>query len=282
MADGRADFLWQAQPLTNVDRLRARYAAQLHSSTAPWTTYLYLNTTKPPFDDADARRAVAHALDRTALAHGDGVLSGPVTCRHIPPDFPGYEGYCPFGLGGGQDGEWAGPDLAAADELLESSGTRGGRVVVVAWPDQAFQDVGKEVAELLRRLGYRASMVTDNEFDIASDPRNDWNIGAIGLSADYPTPSTFLTPIASCGSANNLTGLCDPQLDEHMERATEQQVTDPAAAADAWAAIDRAVVDAAAIIPFGNNERHEVVSSRVDNILVHPLSGALVSQLWVQ
>ena len=42
------------------------------------------------------------------------------------------------------------------------------------------------------------------------------------------------------------------------------------------------MVDAAAIIPFGNNLRHDFVSRRVGNTLVHPITGPLIAQMWVQ
>ncbi len=66
-----------------------------------------------------------------------------------------------------------------------------------------------------------------------------------------------------------------------MAAAREQQVSDPASASEAWAAIDRAVVEAAAYIPFGNNLRQDFVSRRVGNTLVHPVTGPLIAQMWI-
>jgi hypothetical protein len=42
------------------------------------------------------------------------------------------------------------------------------------------------------------------------------------------------------------------------------------------------VVDAAAIIPFSNNLRQDFVNRRVGNTLVHPVTGPLIAQMWVQ
>jgi hypothetical protein len=61
-----------------------------------------------------------------------------------------------------------------------------------------------------------------------------------------------------------------------------QQVTDPAGASGSWAAIDREVVDAAALIPYGNDYRKDFVSRRVSNTFIHPVTGPLISQMWVQ
>lgn len=39
---------------------------------------------------------------------------------------------------------------------------------------------------------------------------------------------------------------------------------------------------AAAIIPFGNNLRQDLVNPRVGNTLVHSMTGPLIAQMWVQ
>ena len=56
----------------------------------------------------------------------------------------------------------------------------------------------------------------------------------------------------------------------------------PGGGDDAWAAIDRAVVDAAATIPFSASLQHDFVSRRVGNVLVQPGFGPLIAQMWVQ
>ena len=142
VTDGRADLLWFGAPLTDVDRLRTRHGSQLHTTPGAVTNYLFLNTTKPPFDNRDARRAVAYGLDRAALTSERDFLSGAVTCQLIPPGFAGYQPYCPFTLGDDEDGKWTGPDLATAKALVRKSGTLGAEVVVNAHDDPALQRGG--------------------------------------------------------------------------------------------------------------------------------------------
>lgn len=122
-------------------------------------------------------------------------------------------------------------------------------------------------------------MVTD--LDLAADPHNDWNARAIGWFADYPAASNPVQGIGSC-AGDDSSGACDPGIEEQITADIAQQVAGSGTASEAWAAIDREPVDDAAVIPFSNNEQRELVSRRVGNILVHPLTRMLIAQLWVQ
>ena len=61
----------------------------LHTTAGLNTHYVFLNATRPPFNNRDARRAVAYALDRGALTGDRNLFSGPVTCQLLPPGFGG-------------------------------------------------------------------------------------------------------------------------------------------------------------------------------------------------
>ena len=141
---------------------------------------------------------------------------------------------------------------------------------------------------MLNRLGYRASLHVAPMFSVTGNPDADWNASIQGWVVDYPAASQFLVSLASCdpdlgpGTPPNPTQYCDPGLDKQMAAALAQQLTDPAKASHMWARIDREVVDAAAIIPFGTNLRQDLVSPRVGNTLVHPITGPLIAQMWVR
>ena len=63
-----------------------------------------LNTRVPPFDDIRVRRALNVGIDRRAVVRAiGGPAAGAPTCQILPPNFPGYVHYCPYGA----------PDLAA-------------------------------------------------------------------------------------------------------------------------------------------------------------------------
>ena len=76
------------------------------------------------------------------------------TCQIWPPDFPGYQRYCPY-TSGLKDGFWHGPDLTTAERLADQSGTTHIPVTVWNWGSPA---VASYVVQVLRQLGYRATL----------------------------------------------------------------------------------------------------------------------------
>ena len=286
VTDGRADLLWFREPGTDVEGLRNRHGSHLLSAPAAGLNFLFLNSTKPPFDNRDARRAVAYALDRAALTGRGDFLSGPVTCQLIPPDFAGHQPYCPFTSGADDNDEWNGPDLAAARRLVAKSGTRGADVNLIVFGQKEYIAAGTRIVAMLDKLGYRARLDVRGEFwALTADPTNGWNAGLSGWEADYPTASTFIAGLGSCNpdlDPYNAAFYCDPDIETKIAAALHKQANDPAGAGDAWTAIDRQLVDAAAIIPYGNTESHYFTSDRVGHLLIHPMHGPLIAQMWVR
>jgi peptide/nickel transport system substrate-binding protein len=287
VTNGRADMLWFGAPQADLDTLATRYPSQLHTYAGSFVNYVLLNATKPPFNNLDARRAVAYALDRRRFA---AVFSQPETCQLVPPDFPGHSPYCPFTVGGGSDGKWVAPDMDRARKLVRRSGTAGAKVLVVTGRDGHFPAAARQLVKLLRTLGYDASLRPplsfDKFFDLVADPRNRFHAGLTAWGADYPAASNYPAPLAGCrhrgAGFENFTGYCDAPLDKMISAAYEQQTNDPGGASDSWAAIDKVAVDAAATIPFSTELHQDFVSRRVGNVLDHPVTGPFIAQLWVQ
>ncbi len=284
---GQADVVWSRISPDVAAGLTKHYGRQLQTNPGLFIRMLFLRTTDPPFNNRDARRAVAFALDRRLLASRPASFAGPVTCQLIPPNFPGYAPYCPFTLGGDNSGAYSGPDLREAQRLVQASGTKGAKVVVVLPSDPGWQAKGRRVIALLGELGYRASPKTvaaDNYGSYVTDPSRHFQVTLSGWGADYPAASNFIAGLAACNPALtlfNVSRYCDRSIEAGIAAAVEQQVADPGKASDAWAALDRQVVDDAAIIPFFGSLQQDFVSKRVDNVLVNPQLGPLISQMWV-
>jgi peptide/nickel transport system substrate-binding protein len=101
--------------------------------------------------------------------------------------------------------------------------------------------------------------------------------------ADYPAASNFISPFLTCGAGYApSSGFCDPEIDGMIDRATQMQAADPAAAGKLWAEIDRAIVDQAPYLWLVSTIDVGFVSERVGNYQVSPQWGALLDQLWVR
>jgi peptide/nickel transport system substrate-binding protein len=287
VVDGEADLAVNAWTTDSLDDLMVRFAAQVHADPVPVILFIVLNTREPPFDRVEVRRALNLAIDRERVVQifGGAIAVSP-TCQQIPPNFPGYEPYCPYTSDPGPRGEgsWTAPDLERAQGLVQRSGTAGMRVVFeyssVDWPQGPA--LGEYLVELLEDLGYRGSVRPASVAEFYS-PDNEFQMGTQGWGIDYPTASSMFNLQHTCGaSLTPLSGFCDPRIDAMIDRAFQVQTEDPTAAGALWTEIDRAIVDQAPYVWLVNLSAAGFVSERVGNYQVGPQWGMLLNQFWVR
>ena len=282
--EGRADLMFHPPPADRIAVLETTRAGQLHSDPSPVTLYMFLDEQTPPFDDVEVRRALNYAVDRAAII--DEFFGGTLraTCQILPPTSPGYEPYCPYTVH--PDGTWTGPDFAKARQLVDRSGTAGGRVSV--WATEALGSwtvpVGQYFVELLDQLGYDATLkvVTGNRyFSVIDDPSQHMQMGSFGWGSDYLAESGFI-PALTCIPVGPGLGFCDPTIERRIEQATNMQLTDPAASHGLWSDLDHDLVDLAPWVPLGNPVLTSLVSERLGNYQLHPYWERLYDQMWVR
>jgi peptide/nickel transport system substrate-binding protein len=288
---GRADVAWDPVPMAEVASLHRNFPTQLYLSTIPLTHWLWLNVRRPPFDNLLARRAFNYAINRAALeSQGAAMLPGTPTCQLLPPNFPGYVPYCPYTADPSASGHWQGPDLSKARALVRESGTTGDRVIFEAGrPAPGL--LAQEVVATLRSIGYRATIrwVPSSELNGPQQQQlaDQAEVGGLNYREDYAAPSDFFVPTVTCNASRfgllsgNFGRFCDRRLDAQINSALAKQSEDPALATKDWAAIDRTVVNDAAVVPFANLLEADFVSKRVGNFEYNPQWGVLIDQLWV-
>jgi peptide/nickel transport system substrate-binding protein len=249
-----------------------------------------LNTKRPPFDDSRARRAVAYALDRRRLVDvfGGTDLAAPA-CQLLPPNFPGYQRYCPYTVRRTGGGAWTAPDLERARDLVAESGTAGIRVDVAGTSGQVpFSAFTTTLVQTLQRLGYRAAVrrqppdVYFSDSGWPSTGARRFEAAVAGWFTDYPAPSDFMIGILTCSAGNVVGYFCDPALDRNLRETAQLQSRDPRAANEVWARLEREVIDRAIIVPVITPNATDFVSKRVGNYQRHPVFGMLISQVWVR
>jgi YVTN family beta-propeller protein len=278
VANGKADY-------TAVDpggraSVAPIHESRLHIQPLAATFYLALNTTRPPFNDVRARRAVNYAVDRGNI---DRLAEGTErpTCQVLPPNFPAFKPYCPYTLG--PHATWSAPDTAKAAALVAASGTRGARVDLF-WARGFGEEVGRYLVRVLDGLGYRVRLRLFSDFGKFFEALNastSWHLAGNAWFADYPAASNFIR-VLSCSFDSNYARFCDATIDRRIGRALRLQEHDPAAANEAWAALDHDLTDEAPWVALYTPYSGDFLSKRAGNYQKHPFFGPLFGQLWVR
>jgi peptide/nickel transport system substrate-binding protein len=225
----------------------------------PELSYVFLNTQLPPFDRLEARRAVAFALDRRALAAAVGEGARP-TENVLPAEVPGYARHLLYRR-----------SLPRARRLIGLAQAGGVRVTVWSSADPASRRPARLLAAELRRIGlavrYRQLPAADFYRTVAGRlPRAQ--IGVASWSSPLPHPFRWFDPLLNgdrLGQApnTNLSYADDPELNDRLADLrlrpllTEEVVP-------AWAELDRLAVARALIVPFAVRSPEGKAGPRLD------------------
>jgi peptide/nickel transport system substrate-binding protein len=295
--NGQADVVFAGDtiPSDRLNELGTQYADQTHVNalTADW--YFALNTKRPPFNNLQARQAINYAFDRKAAVQLAGGSSLAVeSCQILPPNFPGYQQYCPYTANPAADGAgpWTGPDIEKAKQLVQQSGTSGMSVAVnTDGPDKPF---GEQMVADLNKIGYKAKLVVlagSIQYPFVQNSKNldKWQVAWSAWYQDYPAPSDFLNVLLGCGSIHpnsdaspNIAEFCDKGIQAKMDQALQTGVTDPDAANQLWAEVDHEVTDQAPWVNMYNPKQIDFLSKRVQGYQWSPQWYILYDQLWLQ
>ena len=194
-------------------------------------TGLFFNTTRPPFDDARVRRAVARSLDRARIVEIALAGFGRPATSPVPPDSP-------LAWRGG-----AGQDLPAADRLLDDAGWRRGPDGVRVRGGTRFEvellsvGSGDNVAEQLiqadlaaRGIRLRVRQTEMGSFlTIARAAEKRFDLLLAGVPGDFALSyvnAMFAT--TQRGGTLDYTGYHDPALDTLLAEANDAVIGEPA------------------------------------------------------
>jgi peptide/nickel transport system substrate-binding protein len=289
--NGQADWLYDFPPADRLSELGTKYAAQTHLTplTAFW--YAPMNVNLPPFTSLKARQAVNYAIDRNALIKifGGPKLATP-SCQVLPPAFPGNKPYCPYTKNPGT--KWTAPDVAKAKKLVNESGQKGAKVVVISANDEVQKAVGVYLASVLNEIGFKATAkaISGNiAFTYPQNTKNHVQINVQQWYQDYPAASDFLYILFGCESFHpgsdssiNMAGFCNKPIENLMHRALKEEVSSFPKANAMWATVDRQVTDQAPMATMFTPKHLDFVSKRVGNFVFSKQFYWLVDQSWVQ
>ena len=283
------DVSFDGVPPNLLREVETRYASEVHQDPLPRTTFMFLNTHVPPFNDVRVRRAVNYAVDRASVVRA---LGGPdraqPTCQLLPPGLAGYRPYCPFTLHPASSGVWSGPDVTRARRLVAASRMTGVPVTVWIPPNREIE--GEFAVPLLKQLGFRARAkhLGQDYYAKAGDSRLRVQAGIQSWVVDYPAPWDFVflvscrTFVPNTGNNGNFSEFCDRKIDRQITQARALETTDPALASALWSRIDHELVDQAPVVPLVNPKQVDFLSQRVRGYQYNPQWHVLLDQLWVR
>ena len=276
---GEADYftnlvLGNPFPTDELDELDERFgpesdaaregAQRLFITSQPTIYFLLFNTSRPPFDDPDLRRAVSFALDRRALAsYPFPESTGRPTDQFLPPGIPGFVDERIFPLGR--------PDLERARGL---AGSLDARVVLYICNLPACAQLAQTVRANLAPLGIDVvtrEFAIPELFERIDTPGEPFDIAQYNWSADYADPSTFINTLFQSEISTHPSLFSEPRLDRRMAAAA-QLAGEPRLRA--YEALDRELSkEVVPAVPFASGTTVGFFSDRVGCQVDHPIAG---------
>jgi peptide/nickel transport system substrate-binding protein len=263
-----------------------KYPDQLALAPSGGNRYVALNTSKPPFDDLNVRKAVVAGSDREALRNTrGGELTGPIATHYIPPDIPGFEEA--GGLAGPQGSEFdfvqnpkGDPDLAAS--YMKKAGFSSGKcegsecsITMVGDNSPPGSNTSQVVKDQLSQLGFNVNLQPVNHdvmyTKFCGVPKNTPNVCPnVGWIKDFNDPQSILdVPFngQSIVPSNNSNWplLDDKSINDAMDKAV--LVNDEQQRAEAWGKIDEDITAVAPAIPWIWDDQANIQSSDVAGVI---------------
>jgi oligopeptide transport system substrate-binding protein len=230
------------------------------------TSFLRVNTTRPPLDDARVRRALALSIDRGAIT-AQVTRGGEVPSSSLVPDvLPGWSG-----AHRATRGDLA-QDAAEARRLLAEAGY-GPQNPLSIELHFASQSTNKDVCEVIadgwRRLLHVEARLANQEWKTYLDTqrRLDYDVSRSSWIADYADAANFLDVFAP-GAPNSRTGWSDARFGELIERAARTREPERGAVLREAEAI---LLEAAPVIPLYTFAVTSLVDPRVGGFHPNPL-----------
>lgn len=242
-----SDMVLLDGPSAAVLQLAQRsYPRQLTLTPGASVGFVWLNLASP--GEVNIRRAWWAALDRTAMvAAAGGSAAGTPATHFLYPGVPGFA----------QAGGLPGPQvpynrdtsgsLTVAEHYMRLAGYPTGRftghdvinVIGLSGPDA---QQAKIVADAIDELGFQTRLeLSDNPDQVCNEPTRSLEAcPTIGSAKDFNDPETVLAP--------SFAEYPDPQIRSAIAHA--ELVTGSTARANAWAGVDRLLVNQAVAIPW--------------------------------
>ncbi|MEW9527975.1 ABC transporter substrate-binding protein [Microbispora sp. NPDC049125] len=249
----------------------------------PFTTFYNINTKR--VTDVNVRKAISTAWpsQQVQQLQGGELGAGKIATTVMSPTVLGYEAFDLYGKLKTPQG-----DPEAAKALLAKSGTPNPTVVYAYNQTPVQEKVTIAIKEALTKAGFKVVAKPLNPttfYDAIGQVDNKYDIYWGGWAADWPTGSTAIQPQFDgrqiADGAANYSHLNVPEINDAIDKANT--ITDAAEAGKAWAAIDRQIMDQAAIVPEHYQTYFGLYGSGLGGVKFDPIQGEQSAlDIWVK
>ncbi len=255
-----------AAPPTSVlqQGLTGSEKSQFHILPSGGNRYISLNTTIPPLNNVNVRKAINAVIDKNALRlTRGGPTLGTVATHYIPPGLPGFaEAGGTAGPGYDFDSNPNG-NLALAEKYMKAAGYPSGKytgpaLLTIADNNAPASNTALAVQSELAQLGFKLNFREIPHATVLSKfclvPKAKVAIcPTLGWGKDFDDAQSMIDPvfngknIVPVGNTNS-SQANDPSLNAQMNSA--EQLTSTSARAAAWGKIDDEVTAQAYSVPW--------------------------------
>lgn len=181
--------------------------------------YLAWNTTQPPFDKPEVRRALNMAINKDAIIQAVYQGAGQKAVSPIPPTMWSYDASL-------KDDAY---DPEAAKKALADAGVSNLSMKIWAMPvARPYNPNAARMAELMQadlaKVGVTAEIVSyewGEYLKRAADPKHDGAV-LLGWTGDNGDPDNFLATLLSCdgvGTSSNAAAFCNEEYEKVVQEA---------------------------------------------------------------
>ena len=257
------------------------YPSQITFTPGSGDHYASLDNASGVFKNVNLRRAAWANLDRAAIIKlRGGSLAGTVATHFI---YPGVDGYEQAGGAAGPQVPWnrsVTGNLQVAQQYMKAAGYKTGKYTGNATVQIVGANNGNDPAIIqivntdLTQLGFHTHVSLVDQSVVYAKycgvPKQEIDVcPTVGWLRDFADPLTvlyvpFYGPSITPTNNSNFSQVNDPAINSAIQKAA--LVSDPAARAQAFANVDKMLVDQAVAIPEDFDNQPNVESKDVDGV----------------
>jgi ABC-type transport system substrate-binding protein len=229
-------------PMAPTDALQALQDVTLKGRVfvdpLPATTYLWLNNSVAPLNNAKVRQAINYAINRLEIQRvWGGASQASATDQVLPPTMPGFQRlniYPPLG------------NVAEAKKLMAQSGVKTPvSLTLRTLSDQpGYAQVAQTIQTELAPIGIKVNIVTAPDSvngGVIGSPKNHVPMGINTWTQDYPYPDDFFGEMLD---GANITPTGNNNYADFDNAAVTNQITqlEKSATSAQWNALDKEII----------------------------------------